>query len=79
MNIELRLFGDLRRYLPEDNDGFSSRITIEDEKTVGDLLNDMQIPKELPKIILVNSLHADSGQILKEGDTVSVFPPVAGG
>jgi len=79
MKIELRLFGELRRYLPKNNDGFSSRIVIGEGKTVRDLLNRMKIPGDLPKIILVNSLHAELGQRLKEGDTVSIFPPVAGG
>jgi molybdopterin converting factor small subunit len=79
MKVELRLFGDLRKYLPENNNGFSSMIVLKIGKTVGDLLKQMNIPPEIPKIILVNSLHAELYQELKDGDTVSVFPPVAGG
>jgi molybdopterin converting factor small subunit len=33
----------------------------------------------MPKIILVNGIHGTKGQTLKEGDVVSIFPPVAGG
>jgi molybdopterin converting factor small subunit len=33
----------------------------------------------MPKIILVNGVHGKNDQVLKEGDVVSIFPPVAGG
>lgn len=79
MTIELRLFGGLRRYLPKGGEGFSCLIDMKTGSTVDDLLNKVSIPRETLKVILVNALHADNGQVLKEGDKVSVFPPVAGG
>ena len=43
------------------------------------LLTKLNIPEEMPKIILINGVHGKKDQILKEGDVLSVFPPVAGG
>ena len=33
----------------------------------------------IPKIIIVNGLQKGADEFLKDGDTLSVFPPVAGG
>ncbi len=79
MNIELRLFGGLRTYLPEGSEGFSCLIDMKEGSTVDELLNRVKIPQETLKIILVNAVHAENDQVLNEGDKVSVFPPVAGG
>ncbi len=79
MTIELRLFGSLRTYLPEKSNGFSCQMELKEGATVGDLFQEVKIPQEISKIVLVNAVHADTRQVLKEGDKVSVFPPVAGG
>jgi sulfur carrier protein len=46
---------------------------------VQDILSRLKIPEGIPKIILVNGVHGKKEQVLKEGDVLSVFPPVAGG
>ena len=47
--------------------------------TVADLRVYLKIPARDAHIIVLNGLHAENSEILKEGDTVSIFPPVAGG
>jgi molybdopterin converting factor small subunit len=37
------------------------------------------IPPEAPKVIFLNGVHATGNEVLKEGDRVGAFPPVAGG
>lgn len=39
----------------------------------------LKIEPEAVGILLVNGFHAKFDQILKNGDLVSLFPPVAGG
>jgi sulfur carrier protein len=46
---------------------------------VQDILSRLKIPEEIPKIILINGVHGKKEHLLKEGDVLSVFPPVAGG
>jgi sulfur carrier protein len=46
---------------------------------VQDILSRLKIPEEIPKIILINGVHGKKEQVLKEGDVLSIFPPVAGG
>jgi sulfur carrier protein len=52
---------------------------IDGQTRIQDILLRLNIPDEIPKIILVNGIHGKKDQILKDGDVVSVFPPVAGG
>ncbi|MCX8116687.1 MAG: MoaD/ThiS family protein [Desulfobacterota bacterium] len=79
MEIEVKLFATLRDYLPKGSGRFSCRLEIDGQTTVQDVLDRLKIPEEIPKIILVNGVHGKKGQLLKAGDVVSIFPPVAGG
>lgn len=79
MEIEVKLFATLRDYLPEGSSRFSCKIKIDGQTRVQDILTKLKIPEEMPKIILVNGVHGKKDLILKEGDILSVFPPVAGG
>lgn len=79
MEIEVKLFATLRDFLPEGSGRFSCRMEIDGKTRVQDILSKLKIPEEMPKIILVNGVHGKKDQALKEGDVLSVFPPVAGG
>jgi len=79
MNIEVRLFADLRDYLPPGSDRFSCQLEADDGARVEDVLNLLNISNSMPKIILINSIHGNQEETLKDGDVISVFPPIAGG
>jgi molybdopterin converting factor small subunit len=79
MEIEVKLFATLRDYLPKGSGRFSCKMEIDGDTRVKDILDKLGIPEELPKIILINGIHGKVDQALKEGDVVSIFPPVAGG
>lgn len=51
-----------------------------DNATFGDLCDHMTIPRESAQMVLVNGEQdRDFDRVLKDGDVVSVFPPLAGG
>ena len=79
MEIEVKLFATLRDYLPKGSSRFSCKMEIDGHTRVNDILSRLKIPEEIPKILLVNGIHAKKDQTLKEGDVLSIFPPVAGG
>ncbi len=79
MEIEVKLFATLRDYLPKGSGRFSCRMEVNEKARVQDILTKLGIPEEIPKIILINGVHAKKDQPLKEGDVLSIFPPVAGG
>jgi sulfur-carrier protein len=79
MEIEVKLFATLRDYLPEGSGRFSCKMKIESHTRIEDIMSNLKIPEEMPKIILLNGIHGKKDQVLKDGDVLSVFPPVAGG
>ncbi len=78
MKVELRLYASLSVYVsnPGRND---LTVDIEAGTTVMDLLDRFKVPPDSVKIIFLNGVHAGGDEILKEGDRVGVFPPIAGG
>jgi sulfur carrier protein len=74
---KVKLFATLG--LSSQSERFSCKMEVEDSTRIQDILMRLKIPEEMPKIILVNGVHGKKEQILKEGDVLSVFPPVAGG
>jgi len=79
MIIKLKLFATFREYLPEGNDGHSCEIKVPDESRVDSIIEGIKLPQDIPKIILINGLQKTARDILKDGDTLSIFPPIAGG
>jgi sulfur carrier protein len=79
MEVEVKLFATLRDYLPKGSGKFSCKMEVDGHTRIKDLLDRLKIPKEIPKIILVNGIHGKEDQMVKDGDVVSIFPPVAGG
>ncbi len=79
MQIEVKLFATLRDYLPKGSSRFSCKMEVDGSTRVQDILSRLKIPEEMPKIILINGIHAKKEQALKDGDVLSIFPPVAGG
>ncbi len=80
MNVELRLFASLRRKLPPGSPRGRCHLELPDDTTLADLLARMDIPRECAQMILINGEHdRDFGRLLRDGDVLSIFPPVAGG
>jgi molybdopterin converting factor small subunit len=79
MQVKLSLYASLGRYLPDKSDSNSCVMEIEKGTTIRDLLDQLNVPLELPKLLLLNGIHAQSETVLKDGDRVGAFPPVAGG
>ncbi len=79
MEVKVKLFATLRDFLPENSDGKSCQMEIDETTTIAQIITKLKIPEEIPKIILVNGLSGTIDQPLKEGDELSIFPPVAGG
>jgi sulfur carrier protein len=55
------------------------KANINENTQISDVISKYNIPKEEVKICLVNGRDADLNQTLKNGDTLSLFPPVGGG
>jgi molybdopterin synthase sulfur carrier subunit len=46
---------------------------------VVEVIDNLQLPKDILGIILINGAHADEQEILKDGDNLSLLPLLDGG
>jgi molybdopterin converting factor small subunit len=84
VKVEVRLFAKLRERLP---DALRGRATLElpEGASVQDLLDSLEIEPRMAQMLLVNGVQAPRDPAaraalrLAAGDSVAIFPPVAGG
>ena len=79
MKVKVRLFGTLGNNFPDHDplDGFE--IDIQEEASVGDLLDQLEIPKSKIGLVSVQGRLVKTSKILKPGDFVRIFRPIFGG
>ena len=65
--------------MPGHTGGNFSPVEIKEGVTVRELLEQLKVPRDAIKIIFLNGVHASGDEVLKEGDRLGVFPPIAGG
>jgi len=79
MKVEVRLFALLERYLPADSDGDAASLDVPLGTTVRDVIELLEIPRDLSCLTVINGRDAPPEQRLAPGDVLSMFPPLAGG
>ena len=72
--IEVRFFATLRQ-----GRGKITQIPAEEAACAGVILRRFEIPAEEVAILLINGFHSKPEDAVKDGDIISLFPPVGGG
>ena len=72
--IEVRFFATLR-----EGRGKITEVPAAEAACAGDLLQRFGIPAEEVAILLINGFHSKPEDAVKDGDVISLFPPVGGG
>lgn len=79
MGITVKLLATVRRYQPQLAPGESLTLAISAGTTVSQVLGRLGIPSGAAVFAMVNGTVRTPDYVLSEGDTLLVFPPVAGG
>ena len=83
MEITLKLYAGLSQYLPDNSEKNSTKLTVTSSETAFSILEKFNVPKESAHLILLNGVYLETDEreksSFKEGDTLAVWPPVAGG
>jgi len=79
MKIAIALYATLSQYLPPEAQNRKAVIEVTDGATVRDVMTQLGIPRDLPNILLVDGRQAREDTALTDGQTLSIFPPLAGG
>lgn len=74
MKINVRLFATLR-----EGRGKEVFLDLEEGAAAQEVIDLLEIPETEVSILLVNGRNGKRDQVLENGDTVSIFPPVGGG
>ncbi len=77
MRLTVRLFGDLRRYLPDGADELLMEAP--DGTTVQGMLEQAGINPQEVWLVRANKKMIPESQTLLDGDDIEVFEPVGGG
>ena len=83
MKITFKLFASLTQYLPGEALRNIVEIEIAHETTVHEIIDRYHIPRQSAHLILINGLYVEPQNrdrpMLKAGDALAIWPPVAGG
>jgi molybdopterin converting factor small subunit len=79
MKVRVKLFATFQEYLPEGTGLDGIEIEIKEGSTLKDIYQKFNLPEKIQKITLVEGKHQKEDYVVNEGETISVFPPIAGG
>lgn len=84
MKITLKLYANLSDLLPAQAKYNAAEIEIPEKSTLNWIIDHFNIPREQAHLVLVNGIFvcgADRDQIgkINNGDTLAIWPPIAGG
>jgi molybdopterin converting factor small subunit len=83
VKITFKLFATLSDYLPAGARSNMIELSFDGAPTVGQVIGDHQLPAKLVHLVLVNgnfvAPEVRSEHVLKDGDTLAIWPPIAGG
>ena len=83
MKITLKLYATISELLPDGAHNNAAEVEIPDGSSLNWVIDHYRVPRELAHLVLVNGqFHCDADRdsvTLQDGDTLAIWPPVAGG
>ncbi len=84
MRITFKLFATLQDYLPPEGRKTNAlTLDLEEGTTVDQIVERFSLPRKLVHLVLIDGNFVPPaervGRILREGETLAIWPPVAGG
>jgi molybdopterin converting factor small subunit len=77
MIVHVKLYGIFQKYAPKGQQEF--HMDLPHGATIGGMLGILKIPPDQDRILLVNGRQREQDRVLESGDTIVIFPPLAGG
>lgn len=77
MRINLSLYASLASRLPEKCTGNSCTLELAEGTCIRESLDQLNIGLDEPKVMFIDGVHARLHDMIKDGDGVGIFPPIA--
>jgi sulfur-carrier protein len=74
MKVKVKLFASLRTFGPDEQ-----VLELPAQTTIDDVVQLLKIPGTIRLLRIVNGEHRPADHLLKDGDDLALFPPIAGG
>lgn len=84
MRVIFKLFATLQDYLPPEAKKTNAlSLEIDEATTVEQIVKRFSLPEKLVHLVLIDGSFVPpaerAGRVLREGETLAIWPPVAGG
>lgn len=88
MKITFKLFAMLSDHLPDEMDGSRREgnvivLEVPEGTSVQQMIERFRLPEKLVHLVLVDGTYvppaARAGRVLKDGEALAIWPPIAGG
>jgi molybdopterin converting factor small subunit len=79
VKVWIKLLSTYREYLPAEAEGSAYSLEVTAGTRVEALQARLPVPADEGQVVLINGRTPLPGQVLEEGDTVAIFPAMAGG
>lgn len=81
--VTVKLYASLADYLPAGAKDNAIRITMPEPGTIGAAIKSLRVPEGRCHLVLLNGIFVPPSNrptaALSDGDTIAIWPPVAGG
>ncbi len=77
--VEVRLYATLQEYHPDLGIGEALVLALDDKAKLGNLFDELKLPKEEIKVALVNGKWEEESYLIQDGDRIGIFSPIGGG
>lgn len=74
MKVKVKLFASLRTFGPDEQ-----VLELPDQTTIDEVIRSFKFPGTIRLLRIVNGEHRPADHVLKDGDDLALFPPIAGG
>ena len=80
ITINVKIHRVFQKILPPGSTGRVFGVRLDRETEIRQVLRQhLGFPPGIPKLMFVNGIHAEEQTVLKDGDRLSIFTPMAGG
>lgn len=79
MKVKVRLFGTLGKKFPDHDPLNGFEVEIPKDTNIGDLIDQLEIPKSKIGLVSVQGRLAKADKKLKQGDFIRIYRPIFGG
>jgi molybdopterin synthase sulfur carrier subunit len=83
LQITFKLYAGLAQYLPSGSEDNAIEVELPDGQSIPTLIQRYHVPLDQVHLVLLNGVYQDSAarveRVLQDGDTVAIWPAVAGG